>query len=200
MLQRSPHLTVGVPLGDDVPLVELAAAAGNAYLHLCVVVLDIQPQRHKSKALLRRLSGEVLHLSPVKQQFARSIGLVVVDACLGVGAYVHVHEPQFAVIRLGKGVAKVHPPRSYGLDFSTGEDQPSLHFVQDLVIVEGLTVCNNGLVFSHDALGLTQNLAKVVDCFKQLKVAVGEDGHFVGLRNRHLGLQSLALNERPIRG
>src|SRR4051812_5181637 len=62
------HLTLGLPLGQRLPLVEGALAPRESYLDLGLAVLEVQRQRHEGRMPLLGLADESQDLNAVQQQ------------------------------------------------------------------------------------------------------------------------------------
>src|SRR6187402_649670 len=67
----------GVGRLERLPFVVEVFAARHGQLHFCTPFFEVHPERHQREPLVGRLAGELLDLTLMQQELARSLRLVV---------------------------------------------------------------------------------------------------------------------------
>jgi hypothetical protein len=139
------HLPLLLAVADALALVELAFALGQGKRDLGLAGFEVELQRHQRVSLLVRFGVQARDLPFVQEELSHPQGLMVVVVGKGVGADVHLVEPDFAVLDLGVGVFQVGFPQPQGLNLGAGQHEPGLVLVDDEVIVPRLAVLGDDL-------------------------------------------------------
>src|SRR3954447_9274162 len=156
--QRALHLALGLLLGQRLPLVVAALAAGQRNLDLGPAVLEVERDRHQGDAALLGLADETQDLGAVQQQLALAARLVVGPGPLGVLRDVHASEPQLAVADVRVAVDQVRVAGAQRLHLGAGEHQAGLVDVVDVVVVTRLAVLRHqlaALLARHQSLPIS---------------------------------------------
>jgi len=134
-LQRLVGPALLVFLAELSPFVVRRASLGEAELDLGVAALEVDPQRDEGVAALLKLRGEAADLLTVKQKPTIAHRVSVVDRTLLVRCDVNPLERRLAPPNDGEAVLDRAAAGAEGLDLRSGEDDPRLDPVEDVVLV-----------------------------------------------------------------
>src|ERR1041385_8245068 len=144
-LERPLDAALALPVGDVTPFVAdfLAPAEGPAGL-------EVEPGRDERQAALRDLRGQLVDLAAVEQQLAVAIRVVRGDRGLLVRGDVEPDQPELAVARVRVRALEDRMSLAEGLDLASGQGEPRLDALEQLVLVPRAAVLCDQLL----ALGL----------------------------------------------
>lgn len=133
---------------DGLALVVLAFASGCGDDQLGQSTLvDEEAQRHDGNSRLHAVSGDATDFLAVEQQFAVTVGRVVVVGAEAVFGDVHVLDPDLAVDDHAIGVGQATLALTDGLDLGTREDDTRREGLDDLIVERRLAVLDiDGIV------------------------------------------------------
>ena len=108
---RARHFTLRVALGERLATVLLLLSSGEGYFDLRAAVLEVELEWDEREGLCLCLSVKILDLVAMHQQLAFAIWIVTSETdgeC--PRRYVHLEEPEFAVVNAGVGVGDLCIP------------------------------------------------------------------------------------------
>src|SRR5688500_18663933 len=123
------EVALHVAVLDRGALVEAVLATRGRELDLRAPVGEVDPRRDDRQALLGDPAEEALDLTPVEQELARALGLVVLPRRRLVGRDVQVVEPHLAVADDRVGVLQLGAPVAQGLDLGALQHHAGLDLV-----------------------------------------------------------------------
>jgi hypothetical protein len=97
--------------------------------------LEIDPRRHQRQPPFGDFRGKTIELAAVRQQLARTLGLVVFARGRTVGRDVHGVQPQLAVLDRGIAVLQLGAGLAQRLHLGALEHDPALDAFDQLVAI-----------------------------------------------------------------
>src|SRR6266566_2986379 len=149
--ERALDVPLGVAFGDVPALVAYLLAARDRQLDLRAAVLEVELRRDDGQPLFLHLADQRIELAPVHEQLAVAIGIVVGEVPLRVFGDVRADEPELAVADVSECALQRCLAVPERLHLRTGQHEPSLEPVEQVVVVPRTAILGDRLLACHPA-------------------------------------------------